>query len=34
MPFMNNKENRMTEKPWGGRFEGATDKSVEDFTTS
>ena len=24
----------MAEKPWGGRFEGSTDKSVEDFTTS
>ena len=24
----------MAEKPWGGRFEGTTDKSVEDFTTS
>ena len=24
----------MALKPWGGRFEGATDKSVEDFTTS
>jgi argininosuccinate lyase len=24
----------MAEKPWGGRFEADTDKSVEDFTTS
>src|SRR4030042_5905118 len=24
----------MAEKPWGGRFEGSTDKSVEDFTSS
>ena len=24
----------MALKPWGGRFEGTTDKSVEDFTTS
>jgi len=24
----------MAEKPWGGRFEGATEKCVEDFTTS
>ena len=24
----------MAQKPWGGRFEGKTDKSVEDFTTS
>ncbi len=24
----------MAQKPWGGRFEGDTDKSVEDFTTS
>jgi argininosuccinate lyase len=24
----------MAQKPWSGRFEGTTDKSVEDFTTS
>ncbi len=24
----------MAQKPWGGRFAGATDKTVEDFTTS
>jgi argininosuccinate lyase len=24
----------MPQKPWGGRFEGKTDQSVEDFTTS
>src|SRR4030042_1052752 len=24
----------MAQKPWGGRFEGKTDQSVEDFTTS
>ena len=24
----------MTQKPWGGRFEGETAKAVEDFTTS
>jgi argininosuccinate lyase len=24
----------MTKKPWGGRFEGKTDKTVEQFTTS
>ena len=24
----------MAHKPWGGRFAGATDKSVENFTTS
>jgi len=24
----------MAQKPWGGRFEGKTDKSVEEFTTS
>ena len=24
----------MAQKPWGGRFEADTDKSVEDFTTS
>ena len=24
----------MAQKPWGGRFEGKTEKSVEDFTTS
>jgi argininosuccinate lyase len=24
----------MAQKPWSGRFEGETDKSVEDFTTS
>jgi argininosuccinate lyase len=24
----------MADKPWGGRFDGATEKSVEDFTTS
>ncbi len=24
----------MAHKPWGGRFESETDKSVEDFTTS
>ena len=24
----------MAHKPWGGRFEGETEKSVEDFTTS
>src|SRR5271157_3424140 len=24
----------MSDKPWGGRFEGATEKSVEEFTSS
>ncbi|MFZ0052933.1 MAG: argininosuccinate lyase, partial [Desulfobaccales bacterium] len=24
----------MAQKPWGGRFAGETEKSVEDFTTS
>jgi argininosuccinate lyase len=24
----------MAQKPWGGRFEGATEKTVEDFTSS
>ncbi len=24
----------MSDKPWGGRFEGATEKAVEEFTTS